>query len=264
MAEEEDPLGQAKRDLIIGRRVVAALKQRKIPSLRNLRVESEIGTVTLSGTVYSFYDKQVSCHAARMVSGVTRVIDRIEVGPAPTFKDPQSISRAAISGIALLLVVGVVALTATSLRGADGRLPTFPVRGRILFNDQPVAGANVMFFPTTGGNDAPRPRGKVDKRGYFTLTTYETADGSPQGEFLVTVEWPQTVGEGDDAHFVNALAPEYSAPKTSKLKAVIREQSENLVQFALTGNLRVALNVGNNVAAERKEVHVDERLNLGD
>lgn len=234
MAEEEDPLADARRDLRLQERIAAALTERKNPSLRQLTVTANQGTVTLSGNVRSFYDKQLSVHCVQRIPGVKRLIDITEVVPAKTFEDPQNISRAAIGGVAILLLVGIVALAATSRDTNSDRLPVFPLKGHVDFNGKAVPGAVVMFHPK-GAPQQPHPRGKVDEQGNFTLTTYEPSDGAPPGEYLVTVEWPQLHMEGGDAHYVNALPAEYLSVNTTKLQATVFDQPENRIQLALRG-----------------------------
>jgi len=231
---EEDPLAQAKRDWTLETRVVNALTERNMPSLRRVKVTARGGTVTLSGSVHSFYEKQLSHHCVRLVSGVTWLIDRIEVTPAPTFQDPQTINRAAIGGIGLLLVAAIVALSAASIHGRPSRLAVFPAKGRVLFNGRAVPGATVVFHPK-GSPDAPHPRATVDKQGNFILTTYERGDGAPRGEYLVTVEWQQLTMQGGDAHYVNALPAEYMSVRSTKLQTTVWEETENRVQLSLSG-----------------------------
>ena len=61
------------------RRIVNFLKERHIPGVRWIEVESSRGVVTLSGLVKTFYQKQLSVHCARRVAGVVQVIDEIKV-----------------------------------------------------------------------------------------------------------------------------------------------------------------------------------------
>lgn len=67
----------ADRDL--ERRVVSFLKGWQMPGLRNLEVEAAAGTVTLRGTVNSFYEKQLTQQCCRRVAGVLKLIDAVSV-----------------------------------------------------------------------------------------------------------------------------------------------------------------------------------------
>ena len=47
--------------------------------MRRLSIEAEGGTVTLRGSVFTFYEKQLSQQCPRRVAGVRRLIDMIVV-----------------------------------------------------------------------------------------------------------------------------------------------------------------------------------------
>lgn len=66
-------------DRDLERRVVNYLHDRHVPGLRRLQVEAHNGTVTVSGHVSSFYEKQLCQAVCRRVAGVVRYIDDIEV-----------------------------------------------------------------------------------------------------------------------------------------------------------------------------------------
>ena len=73
-----EPLAEnADRDL--ERRVVNFLQGWQRPGLRNVEVKATAGTVTLRGTVNSFYEKQLSQQCCRRVAGVLKLIDAISV-----------------------------------------------------------------------------------------------------------------------------------------------------------------------------------------
>jgi hypothetical protein len=61
---------------------------------------------------------------------------------------------------------------------------TVPVRGRVLLNDAPVAGATVMLMPIDGGHPAT---GLTDANGAFQLTTFTRADGALPGQYKIVV-----------------------------------------------------------------------------
>ena len=62
-------------------RVTNYLLGYKMPSLRQLQVESDNGTVTIRGKVPSFYQKQLCINCSRRVAGVVRLIDELTVLP---------------------------------------------------------------------------------------------------------------------------------------------------------------------------------------
>jgi osmotically-inducible protein OsmY len=76
-------------DRDLERRVVSYLHGRHVPSLRHLDVEADNGTVTLRGTVGSFYEKQLSQQCCRRVAGVIKLIDAVDV---VSHREPAAVS----------------------------------------------------------------------------------------------------------------------------------------------------------------------------
>jgi osmotically-inducible protein OsmY len=76
-------------DRDLERRVVNFLRGWQMPGLRNVEVEAAGGTVTLRGTVNSFYEKQLSQQCCRRVAGVLKLVDAVSVASyrqsTPTF-----------------------------------------------------------------------------------------------------------------------------------------------------------------------------------
>ncbi len=55
------------------------LLDRNSAALRQIVVRADSGTVTLRGTVTSFYQKQLCIQACRAVPGVVTLVDEVEV-----------------------------------------------------------------------------------------------------------------------------------------------------------------------------------------
>lgn len=218
----------------IERKIAAALKKRQVPSLRNLRIDVHRGKVTLQGEVYSIYEKHLGYQSAAGVDGVAVVVNRLEVVPAPKgygHKDKRLVTAIA-AGVALVIVSGV---TAWALSNRSDRPPVFAVTGQVLVDGKAAPGAMVVCYPKLNVADGPRPKGTVDRKGRFQLTTYEPGDGAPAGDYVVTVEWPQSIGKGEDARFVDIVLPEFRSPKTSKLVLTVSEQAVNQVRLSVRG-----------------------------
>ncbi len=66
-------------DLEIQRLVVVQLAEKNRPSLRRLAVQVQHGMVTLSGSVTSFYEKQLAIHSCVAVAGCGRLVDAVQV-----------------------------------------------------------------------------------------------------------------------------------------------------------------------------------------
>lgn len=133
-----------------------------------------------------------------------------------------------------IAAVAVVALGATSCGSADGRKPTYPVTGKVVWlGGKPAEHASVVLHPV--GDPDPnvvKPRGKVGPDGTVKLTTYETDDGAPAGEYRVTVElW--LANPKSDAPPTNRLSPKYGSPDTSGLTARVEPTATTLKPIEL-------------------------------
>ena len=86
----------------------------------------------------------------------------------------------------------------------DGRIPVFPVRGKVTLDGQPAVGAFVKFKMINGTEQTKwmMPQGTTEEDGTFRLDTYEIGDGAPEGNYNVFINWP-TPEEG-----VETTAPE--------------------------------------------------------
>lgn len=60
-------------------RIALNLQSRQLAFGGRVRIEAKQGTVTLSGLVPTFYQRQLIYAATRKVAGVTKVIDQLEV-----------------------------------------------------------------------------------------------------------------------------------------------------------------------------------------
>jgi osmotically-inducible protein OsmY len=71
------PASVSDRDL--ERYVAHCLQDRNVAALRRIAVRAHSGTITLRGTVTSFYQKQLCIQACRDVPGITELVDEVEV-----------------------------------------------------------------------------------------------------------------------------------------------------------------------------------------
>src|SRR5262249_14960574 len=69
----------------------------------------------------------------------------------------------------LVLAILVCGLAVSCSRGVK---KCYPVKGKVLLNGQPTAGAMVVFYPETP--DSPTASGITDAQGQFELSTYNT------------------------------------------------------------------------------------------
>lgn len=140
-------------------------------------------------------------------------------------------SRRGLARFAALAAVAIFTLGC----GDSGpeRVPVFPAKGKVIWNGQPVPGALVVLHPTSANQISARAQ--TEKDGTFKLSTYDTADGVPPGEYTVTVEWRKLIKDGGDYKAgPNVLPAKYSQAESSKLKVRIAEGANVLEPFTLT------------------------------
>jgi osmotically-inducible protein OsmY len=69
-------------DRKLAREVSHQLAETNRPNLKRIAVDVQAGQVTLSGRVASFYEKQIAIQTCRMLAGVERLIDAVDVAAA--------------------------------------------------------------------------------------------------------------------------------------------------------------------------------------
>lgn len=119
--------------------------------------------------------------------------------------------------------------------GRPGELPTFPVEGTVRFNGKPTDGATIVFTATEPTGKHPVvAQATADRDGKYTLSTYMHRDGAPAGVYAVTIIWPEprTGKMKEEDEPADRLRGKYGTPKTTPLKATVREQS-NVIDFTL-------------------------------
>jgi len=70
---------EEQRDVDLENRVSRYLNGLHYPSFKKLRIEADRGCVTISGTVGSFYERQVAISSSQQVAGVLKLVDQILV-----------------------------------------------------------------------------------------------------------------------------------------------------------------------------------------
>lgn len=124
------------------------------------------------------------------------------------------------AGAALALIL------AAGCAGGDARVPVNKTSGTLVWPGHKVLGLMVVLHPT----DPAAPKlpaqltGAVHADGTFAVTCYDSADGAPAGEYVVTVrEAPMPEG----APKVTLPPAKYLDPKTSPLRVVIEKKPVN-------------------------------------
>jgi hypothetical protein len=132
-----------------------------------------------------------------------------------------------------LLFGSAVVLSAVSCSKND-RIPLFPVQGKVLLDGKPLAHAFVVFRPVgEAGPQGLHPRAQADTDGIFVLSTYESEDGAPAGEYKVTVQKYKAPTDADNGPPVNLLPGRYAKPNSSRLTARVQEGQNDLPPLEL-------------------------------
>jgi hypothetical protein len=161
------------------------------------------------------------------------MLRRLSFSPSRTGR--LAISSALLDSLARAsLLLLIAALAGCSSKKVEGRKEVFPVRGKLLVDNQPAPGAMLVLHPLNATAEAERPFGKVGADGSFELTTYEGKDGAPAGDYIVTAQWQVSADKDAPGPWPNALPPIYSDPKQSDLKVTIAPGTNELQPFSLS------------------------------
>lgn len=127
-----------------------------------------------------------------------------------------------------------LALACCSCSKDDGRIAVFPVHGKVLLDGKPVPHAFVVFHPVEDSSPgAIHPRAQSKDDGTFETSSYDTGDGAPVGEYVVTVERHRPPTSDDPNPGPNQLPRKYASSKSSKLKVHVSQGVNDLKPFEL-------------------------------
>ncbi len=139
--------------------------------------------------------------------------------------------------LTMLIILSLLAAIVGCGSSPDpNRLLVFPTKGQIAFKGKSPGGAFVVLHPKAAtGPNVVRPHAHVHDDGTFSLSTYNTNDGAPAGEYKVTVELHNLIkrSNGDIAPGPNVLPKQYSRPETSPLIVRIAEGENSLSPIVL-------------------------------
>lgn len=109
------------------------------------------------------------------------------------------------------------------------RKETIPVTGQIVVDGQPPGAPLQVYCHAANGMDTEHPsvtEAITAEDGTFALSTYETGDGVPPGQYTLTVKWQQfntfSMGYGGP----DKLNDRYSDPNTSELTLSVESGDE--------------------------------------
>ena len=111
------------------------------------------------------------------------------------------------------------------------RPPVVPVAGVVTVDGQPAKGILVELHDPEA-EDGIEPRGFTDDSGAFQLTTYNTGDGAPPGEYTVTFTWRRKRSNGSLAG-PDKLYNLFNDPQESNFKIYVDDQPLQELVFDL-------------------------------
>jgi hypothetical protein len=100
----------------------------------------------------------------------------------------------------------------------SGRVPVYPVTGRVTVEGKPAAGWIVALHlepAPTGKYPHPLPRARVGEDGRFQFHTYESSDGAPAG--IYKISFILMTEDGKDARQVYWPEPVQIRPESNEL-----------------------------------------------
>lgn len=123
---------------------------------------------------------------------------------------------------------------------SNNRVKVYPVEGKLNVLGRPAGNAHVAFHHV----DKDRigglcPVGVTRPDGTFQLITYGGNDGAPEGEYVVTVIWPNESVSVDeccaDPLNLDRLQGLYFDPAKSTLRATVRPERNEITLCATVG-----------------------------
>ena len=128
--------------------------------------------------------------------------------------------------IVLVLIIAIPAC-----HRAKSHKPVYPVKGRVVdSHDKPAVGAMLVFHPVSpSDNDVAKPVAQVDESGSFSLTTYVAGDGAPEGEYAVTIIWPEPKKTPFSPPGPDQLKGEYGNAASPRIRFTVEKKALNEV-----------------------------------
>jgi hypothetical protein len=140
------------------------------------------------------------------------------------------IGRSAMKIVCTAVMGALLMATAGCSKSQDAnRVPVFPTNGTVKLEGKSPKGAWIVLHPKGAGSrstesSAIKPHGKVGSDGTFELTSYETNDGAPAGEYTVTLELRKALKypNGNAGPGPNLVPKQYTRSDTSPLLVQIK------------------------------------------
>jgi len=219
----------------LARRVQLFLDQKRLINRTRLMIEAHSGVVTIRGEVSTFHQRQLIVSAARRVAGATRIVDELQVDLPKVARPAARSTNQPLTNVASTLAIIILVILAGCGRSGPKRTATNPTKGSIRYQGQPIGGAFVALHPKAGASaDVPTATAVVQADGRFAVTTYDSGDGVPEGDYVVTIQWRKATKSGGE--FVpgpNLLPAKYSRPETSDVVVHVASGTNDLPPIVL-------------------------------
>jgi len=145
---------------------------------------------------------------------------------------------------AFVVCIGLVSVTLSSGCGKSapqikGKLPVFPVQGKLLIDGQPMANATIILNPVRkwpNGTAPQRPRAFAGSDGTFKVSTYSNDDGAPAGDYKVTISWKGDVSgvtSEQQAELPEKAPASFQEARSSRLRIKVNEEKNELPTWDL-------------------------------
>jgi hypothetical protein len=147
----------------------------------------------------------------------------------------------------LFTILAITVLIGSAGCSGGPKIPqTVTVKGKVLYKDKPVDGAEVGFVSKLDNKDVFPAHGTTNAEGEFTLATYidpqHEVSGATPGEFTVTVikneqqdmaKIMEEFKSNPAMEFKKAIPDKYTTAKGSPLSATVKADGDNNFEFKL-------------------------------
>lgn len=132
----------------------------------------------------------------------------------------------------MIAILGLVGLVGISSLGCGSppppgppRKPTYPIKGIVLVDGQPVEMLEVSCHDTKLPSDGNSviATAYTDAEGKFELATYAAGDGVPEGDYVLTFLWGEFNVISRSYGGPDKLKDRYSSPKSSQVKFTVKK-----------------------------------------
>ncbi len=106
-----------------------------------------------------------------------------------------------------------------------------PVTGTVIYQDKPVEGATVTFSTESSSRSSS---GVTDSNGKFSLTTFDTNDGAPVGQHVVTIAKAEAQADSSASSTGLGKSPE-------EMKAMMAQQKAKMQASFAAGPAKMVL-----------------------